>query len=297
MARRGRYRPVFVATLIALIGLLRTPAIAPCGVAGPTSPTVPDPIDAKARYLFYLHGAWIEEHGLDAAHPEYGRYQYAEITRALGDRGFIVISEARLHAVDPAAYAQGVARQVTALLDSGVPPRHITVIGHSKGAWMVLLLASALHNPALQFVVMAGCGKPGAPAREGYDRFVATRAPSLQGRILSLYDRSDQLMATCDEAFARASPARIESREIVLDTDGDTACSTHRTSGGSIRSSRGQGATRDHRALCSSSRAPVASSQQRPLRSHGPGALTNCRTNPDQRVQCSCAMSPTMLQR
>jgi hypothetical protein len=83
---------------------------------------------------------------------------------------------------------------------------------------MVLLLASALHNPALQFVVMAGCGKPGTPARTGYEQFLVTRAPALQGRILSLYDRSDQLMATCGEAFAKASPTQIESREIALDT-------------------------------------------------------------------------------
>ena len=207
-----------MAKLIALIGLLLAPAIAAYAVASAASPTLPEPVDAKARYLFYLHGAWIEEHGLEAAHPEYGRYQYAEITRALGDHGFIVISEARLHTVDPADYVQGVARQVTALLDKGVPPRHITVIGHSKGAWMVLLLASTLHEPAIQFVVMAGCGKPGTPARGGYDQYLATRAPSLQGRILSLYDRSDQLMATCEEAFAKASPAQIESREVVLDT-------------------------------------------------------------------------------
>jgi hypothetical protein len=207
-----------VAKLIVLIGLLLAPALPAHGAASAAVPTLPEPIDVNARYLFYLHGAWIEEHGLEAAHPEYGRYQYGEITRALGDRGFIVLSEARLHAVDPAVYAQGVARQVTELLGKGVPPRRITVIGHSKGAWMVLLLASALHNPAIQFVVMAGCGKPGTPGRAGYEQFLATGAPSLQGRILSLYDRSDQLMATCAEAFAKASPSRIESREIALDT-------------------------------------------------------------------------------
>jgi hypothetical protein len=207
-----------VAKLLILLGLLLAPALPVRGAASAVSPTLPESIDANARYLFYLHGAWIEDHGLEAAHPEYGRYQYAEITRALSDRGFVVISEPRLHAVDPAVYAQHVARQVTALLDKGVPPRHITVIGHSKGAWMVLLVASDVQNAAVQFVVMAGCGKAGTPARAAYEEFLTTRAASLQGRILSLYDRSDQLMATCREAFAKAVPTRIESREIVLDT-------------------------------------------------------------------------------
>ena len=202
----------------ALASLLLTPALAASGPAAGTSLTLPENIDASRPYLFYLHGAWIEEHGLSAAHPDYGRYEYGEITRALSDRGFVVISEARLHRVDPAAYAQLVARQVTALLEKGVPPAHITVIGHSKGAGMVLLLASMLENPAIQYVVMAGCQKLGTPARQDYEVFLRTRAPSLQGRILSLYDRSDQLMATCGEAFARASPARLESREMVLET-------------------------------------------------------------------------------
>jgi hypothetical protein len=205
-------------SMLLLASLLVMPALAESGPSTTTSLTLPETIDPSRRYLFYLHGAWIEDHGLTAAHPDFGRYQYAEIVHALSDRGFFVISEPRLHEVDSAAYAQLVARQVTALLEKGVPPDHITVIGHSKGAGMVLLLASTLTNPALQFVVMAGCGRSGTPARKNYDQFLAASASLLQGRILSLYDRSDQLMATCGEAFARASPTRIESREIVLDS-------------------------------------------------------------------------------
>lgn len=201
--------------MLLLASVLVTPAIVRAETA---SASLPHTIDPTRRYLFYLHGAWIEDHGLTAAHPEYGRYQYAEITRALSDKGFIVISDARLHPVDSTVYAEGVARQITALLHQGVPPSHITVVGHSKGAGMVLLLASTVKNPGIHFVVMAGCGKRGGAARSSYEQFLTERAPSLQGRILSLYDRADALMATCSEAFARASPANLDTREIVFDT-------------------------------------------------------------------------------
>src|SRR5262245_11492565 len=221
----GRVRPApagfthaLRTVVCALATLLITPVLAASEPSSRTSLALPENIDANRRYLFYLHGAWIEERGLTAAHPEYGRYEYEAITRALGDRGFVVISEPRLQRVDSAAYAQQVAHQVTALLSKGVPPAHITVIGHSKGAGMVLLLASQLENPGIQFVVMAGCQKVGTPGRPDYETFLATRAPSLQGRILSLYDRSDRIAATCADAFARAAPARLESREIVLET-------------------------------------------------------------------------------
>jgi Integrase core domain len=116
-------------SMLLLASLLITPALAESGPPSIASLTLPETIDPSRRYLFYLHGAWIEDHGLTAAHPDFGRYQYAEIVHALSDRGFVVISEPRLHEVDSAVYAQLVERQVTALLEKGVPPARASGIG------------------------------------------------------------------------------------------------------------------------------------------------------------------------
>lgn len=173
--------------------------------------------DSSQRHLFYLHGAWIEQHGLRQPHPQHGPYEYERIVRTLADAGFVVISEARLHDVAPPVYAEQIAGQVRELLRRGVPANQITVIGHSKGGHMALLVASLVQEPTMHVVVMAGCGKPGTMFRRSYERFLATHASRLQGHILSIYDAADREAGSCHEAFAAAADG-VESREVVLST-------------------------------------------------------------------------------
>jgi hypothetical protein len=208
-----RALPAFVAlwtlTLNAALGVPRLAAL---------GPTLPDSTDPHRHYLFYLHGAWIEDHGLAATHPQFGRYQYAEITQAFAARGFVVISEARQGPVDPTAYAQAIANQVKTLMGKGVPADNITVAGHSRGARIALLVASMLATPNVRFVIMAGCEKAAGSFGGDHEQFLQTRAPSLQGRMLSLYDRSDQIAGTCAETFAKAPEGTLQYKEVVLDT-------------------------------------------------------------------------------
>ena len=94
----------------------------------------PATIDANQRYVFYLHGRIIEEHGLRPRDPRYGIYDYEEILRALEAHGLRVISEGRPQGTDPEQYAKRVRDQIAALLEKKVPADHITVIGASKGS-------------------------------------------------------------------------------------------------------------------------------------------------------------------
>lgn len=180
------------------------------------SSSVPKSVRADAKYLFYLHGAWIEKHGLEGSHPQHGPYEYERIVRTFSEKGFEVISEARLGEVHPRIYAEGIAHQVRFLLESGVLPEQIAVAGHSKGGQMALIVASLVGESRVNYVVMAGCGKKGTEFRRSFEKFLGSHASGLKGRILSLFDSSDREAGTCAEAFTRAE--EVETKEIILKT-------------------------------------------------------------------------------
>jgi pimeloyl-ACP methyl ester carboxylesterase len=184
--------------------------------AGESHADVPKAVDPTRRHLFYLHGAWIEHNGLERPHPRHGRYEYQAIVGTLVERGFVVISEVRKGETDTATYAGKVAAQVRRLLEEGVPPSHITVIGHSKGGSLALIAATELQEETVNFVIMAGCGKRGSGFGRSFERFLEARAARLRGRFLSIYDASDGIAGSCGEAFERAAIAK--SREVVLQT-------------------------------------------------------------------------------
>lgn len=204
----------------ALVGVILLPlALAGssrAAAAGEIHPDLPEAVDPARRHLLYLHGAWIEQGGLELLHPTHGRYEYQAIVRALEESGFVVISEVRKGETDAEAYAKKVASQVRRLLEQGVPPSQVTVMGHSKGGMIALLAASELQEEKLNFVILAGCGRRGSAFGRSFERFLEERAARLRGRFLSIYDASDEVAGSCREAFERAAVA--ESAEVVLET-------------------------------------------------------------------------------
>jgi len=177
---------------------------------------VRQPQESEKNYLFYMHGAWVEMHGLEKTHPIHGAYKYYEIVHVLQAKGYEVISEIRTGEVPFGGYADKVAGQVLALIGKGVPPEHITVLGHSKGGLMTLIVASRVNEPNVNYVVMAGCGRMGTAFRRPYQIFLDRDARRLKGRILSMVDADDREAGSCQEAFGRASDA--QTRETVLHT-------------------------------------------------------------------------------
>jgi hypothetical protein len=166
---------------------------------------VPEKIDAKARYLFYLHGRIIEQKGIRPTSEKHGVYEYEKILEALKDKGFIVISEARGSRTPVGGYAQTVAYQVSKLLKAGVPPSHITVVGASKGAIIAMQASTMLANKEINFVFMAGCSD------YVYHRFDT----DFYGNILSIYDEKDDQVGSCRK-FVEKSTGINKYKEIVL---------------------------------------------------------------------------------
>ena len=171
--------------------------------AGSVHSDVPASIDPAARYLIYLHGRILEVQGRQAKSPDFGRYEYDAILRALAGKGLVVISELRGPETD-ASYAKRVAAQVRQLEKAGVPAKHVTVAGFSKGGFLARATAAELVDPALNFVLMAACSPRADPAR----------AAPLKGRILSLYDETDDMAGSCGSLFAPGA----ETKEVKLTT-------------------------------------------------------------------------------
>ena len=177
-------------------------ALALAIAAGPILTDVPSQPDPEARYVFYLHGRILEVQGRDAVSPDFGKYEYDAILEALAAPGFTVVSEIRKDGAGD-EFAAKVAGQIRALKAAGVPSRHIGVVGASKGAGLTLAVAEAAGDPAIAYVVLAGCGAS------------PERAAALRGRILSIYDEKDRYRPSCRETFARAK-ALTARREIVV---------------------------------------------------------------------------------
>lgn len=167
-------------------------------------------IDSTKRYLFYLHGKIIEEQGIPAISPDYGKYEYQAILEKFGSYGFVVISEQRRKNSDSMEYAKRVAEQVTALLDAGVSADNITIVGASKGGGITILASSFLGNKDLNFVIMAICD-PATVEELKQDKI------SLYGNVLSIYDSADKLAGSCQGLFSYSEGKGLaRHNEIVL---------------------------------------------------------------------------------
>ncbi len=170
----------------------------------------PESIDPSARYLFYLHGKIIEDQGIPAVDPEFGEYQYEAILDTLAGNGFRVISEPRKMDTDPLAYAKKVATQVNDLINIGVPPGNITIVGASKGGGIAILASSLLGNPDIRYVIMAICSSE-------TDEEFRQNGIIISGKVLSIYDSADTLAGSCKDLFERSEGKGLtESKEFVL---------------------------------------------------------------------------------
>jgi dienelactone hydrolase len=143
--------------------------------------------------------------------PIFGRYEYQRILEAFAARGFVVVAEVRSDGAG-ADFVEATARQVRGLLQAGVPAGQITVMGFSKGGALALGVSALVAADEVRYAILAGCfGGPEGAAKRG---------PSLRGRFLSLFDRSDRFSPSCKALFGRAAHVR-EKTEHVFETDLD----------------------------------------------------------------------------
>lgn len=144
-------------------------------------------VDKRARYLIYISGYIVHAGNLRPSSPRFGIYEYEKILETFRQNGFIVISEARKQSSELEPYATTVARQIDQLLQKGVLPQQITVVGASQGAWIVMVASTSLKNRNLNFVLLGSCA-----ADDGLLNIV-----DLHGNFLFISERTD-LPGSCE---------------------------------------------------------------------------------------------------
>jgi hypothetical protein len=92
------------------------------------------------------------------------------------------------------AYARKLKGQVEGLLNAGVPPDHITVVGASKGAGIAIFVSDLLKNEAIKYVILAICD-PDMVAYFTHNQI------KLSGNVLSIYDEADEYAGSCQDLF------------------------------------------------------------------------------------------------
>jgi hypothetical protein len=190
--------------------VLLTGALTSCGGAsarpGSVHDGLPDPIDPDARYVIYLHGRIIEDGDRRPTHPQWGTYEFEQVLDALTAEGAVVIGEQRPPSADMELFAHHVAGQVEQLLRAGVPPERVAVVGFSKGGGIAMRASALLENPRVTMVLLAACG----------DGDFSTSDIRVWGRVLSVYEASDDSGRSCGSLFAKSEATGVHSEiEIV----------------------------------------------------------------------------------
>lgn len=155
-------------------------------------------------HVIYVHGKAVEDGGHRPS-TRFGVYEYDAILGAFRREGFVVTSEQRPRDADAVVYAHHVEREVRGLLRAGVPPSRITVVGASKGAVIAMLASTFLQEPDVRYVLLGDCN----------DWVAKNFDIRLSGRVLSVYETSDQYGTTCRPFFARAGKL-TKTKEIAL---------------------------------------------------------------------------------
>jgi hypothetical protein len=154
----------------------------------------PDSLHVGERYVIYSHGLIVEGEDPKPISPKYGQYDFPAIKQSLfKDGGFNLIAYQRPKSSDD-SYADTLKSWVHRLVDAGVAPSRITLVGFSRGAQLTALASNGLASAGINTALMAIC-----------ENGEVSHAPGLNlgGNLLSIYETSDEL-GTCGKLAARS---------------------------------------------------------------------------------------------
>jgi hypothetical protein len=154
----------------------------------------PDSIHAGERYVIFSHGMIAEGDDPKPISPKYGQYDFPAIKQSLfSEGGFNLIAYQRPKDSDD-TYVDKLKLWVRRLLDAGVKPSRITLVGFSRGAQLTAFASSGLASEGINTALLAIC--------EDGD---VSQAPGLilGGNLLSIYETSDEL-GRCGKLAARS---------------------------------------------------------------------------------------------
>jgi hypothetical protein len=146
---------------------------------------VPSAIHANERYVIFSHGLIAEGTDAKPISPKFGLYDFPAIKQALFEGGnFNLIAIQRPKDAEFDAHVTNLVSLVQRLLDAGVKPSRITLVGFSRGGQLTAVASSHLADKGINTAIIAIC----------MDGDFSVDAPlSLGGNFLSVYETSDEL--------------------------------------------------------------------------------------------------------
>jgi len=159
------------------------------------------------KHLFYLHGRIVEVQGIHAVSEQFGAYQYEDIINTLKQAGAVLHHEVRTTETDFQDFSIKISNQIDSLIQSGVSPNDITVIGASKGAVMTMNISHLNSNP-INYVLLGA----------NNDYIENENQWNLHGRILGIYEKSDNLAGKNYQYWVHASPRAVSFEQIEINT-------------------------------------------------------------------------------
>jgi len=176
--------------------------------AGELYTDFPSDIDADAAYVIYSHGLIVEGENETPVHPSWGTYEFPAIKAALSrDASYHVVAHHRRANTKVAAYVEQLEGWVRRLVELGVSPQRITLVGFSRGGEITARTASRLKPLPINTVLLATCWEHGVQDEPKI---------SFSGRFLSIYETSD--VALSCRKLATRSDALDEFEEIAIST-------------------------------------------------------------------------------
>jgi len=164
-------------------------------------------IPKEAQHLFYLHGRIIELQGINAVSPQFGPYEYERIIDSLYSLADHIHAEVRTDTTNFYAFCVQVSQQIDRLINEGIAPTNITVVGASKGAVMAMQISNDNPQP-INYVLLAA----------NNDYIEQANNWSLHGRILGIYEASDQLAGKDYQYWIDRSEEALVFEQLQLQT-------------------------------------------------------------------------------
>lgn len=133
-------------------------------------------------HIYYLHGKINEEQGRNAISEKFGKFELDEILKQLNVNNSVIHCEIRAKDTDVKIYANKISREIDSLINLGIPPKNITIVGASKGSIIAMNISNInVHN--INYVFLAGNND--YQEKENDWKF--------HGQILCIYDLSDDI--------------------------------------------------------------------------------------------------------
>ena len=167
-------------------------------------------LETEKDYIFFIHNKFLEENPDGTFSKEYNvKAEYNKILKSFSKDGFVVLSEKRKPNTNATEYAKKIVLQIDSLMQKGVKPNNITVIGTSKGGYIAQYVSTFAKNPNLNFVFIGS-----------FQNTDIAEIPAINfcGNILTIYEKSDVFGVTAVKRKQTSKLKINQFKEIELNT-------------------------------------------------------------------------------